>query len=43
MSTEKNIIIKILESENSITSDDIDIINVIKRNLSISYSKLLRK
>ena len=30
MSTEKNIIIKILESENSITSDDIDIINVIK-------------
>ena len=41
MSTEENIILKILESENSITSDDIDMINVIRRHLSNSYSKIL--
>ena len=41
MSTEENIIFKILQTENSITSDDIDMINVIRRHLSNSYAKLL--
>ena len=41
MSTEENIILKILQTKNSISSDDIDMINVIRRHLSNSYSKLL--
>ena len=43
MSTEENIIFNILQSENSITTNDIDMISVIQRYLSNSYAKLLNK
>ena len=41
MKTEENILLQILENENSITSYDIDMINIIRRHLSNSYSKIL--